>query len=488
MESSINIPVGAHDIFNEQDALIAFSRLIASNVDVNRWIMKLNYDYNNESTCILDLSSVPFMLELREEQKTLQKMNETDANFWYGRSLQISIRKRILKSLQQAGLFVANNNRGSSVGSRSLSSGSNSHVPTTTPGLLYICRKDIFTSWNAYANYMGVYGAVIEAEPPGDILGYLRACCYIHPLEAVGTSSSSAIVTPRNEHGRDFISVNIQDMPLEGMNQHDTADAPLSNLMQPDVEYVGGLDMIVDVNNQYQGYCYPQKQIPEEGLKGAAMSLCNYLYIKYNVIGYVEVNFLLFWDSYAHVPKMWGLDFAFGHRLSHSCCSIINHLAHRVQFDRVHHAQDDFNGKTNYDELLPILKYRKSMLYPPCEGRCCVYFPMAIQHSLKGTRDDVFYKLCGMNGIAYDHTRRIGTLFFLIDTIVGGGVVSVMCISTTRAKCLELAIDVFTFISKQFGKNSKSKQIMPEDVCWQHGHSILLNLKKCIKKIDKTKK
>ena len=146
------------------------------------------------------------------------------------------------------------------------------------------------------------------------------------------------------------------------------------------------------------------------------------------------------------------------------------------------------------------MNYRKSMLYGPCDGRCCTYFPIAIQNSLKGTRDDVFYKLCGMNGIAYDHTRRIGTLFFLVDTIVGGGVVSVMCISTTRSKCLELAIDVFTFISKQFGKNnnsgsnskssksSNSKSQITENICWQHANSILLNLKQCIKKIDKSKK
>ena len=86
-------------------------------------------------------------------------------------------------------------------------------------------------------------------------------------------------------------------------------------------------------------------------------------------------------------------------------------------------------------------------------GRCCIYIPLAIQHTLKGTRDDVFFKLCTMHGIAYDSNRRVGTLFFLIDSIVGSGAVSIMCISTTRQKVMELAVHVLSFISQQFGKD-----------------------------------
>ena len=38
-DAHINIPVGAHDIHTEDDISIALARLIASNLDVNRWLV-----------------------------------------------------------------------------------------------------------------------------------------------------------------------------------------------------------------------------------------------------------------------------------------------------------------------------------------------------------------------------------------------------------------------------------------------------------------
>ena len=73
MEASMSIPIGSHDIYSIDDLYIAFSRLIASNIGVCRWIIKLNYDWNNESYVVVDVNKFTLIAELRSEQNILGK-------------------------------------------------------------------------------------------------------------------------------------------------------------------------------------------------------------------------------------------------------------------------------------------------------------------------------------------------------------------------------------------------------------------------------
>ena len=57
-----------------------------------------------------------------------------------------------------------------------------------------------------------------------------------------------------------------------------------------------------------------------------------------------------------------------------------------------------------------------------------------------------------MNGIVFDMTDGIGTLFPLLDSILSGALCC-LCISTSRSKVLELVCHVFHFILQQFGKD-----------------------------------
>lgn len=38
----MNTPLGAHDIYSEEDLVIALTKLIAAHLDVNRWVFKLD--------------------------------------------------------------------------------------------------------------------------------------------------------------------------------------------------------------------------------------------------------------------------------------------------------------------------------------------------------------------------------------------------------------------------------------------------------------
>ena len=223
-DACINVPIGVHDVYTEDDIIIALARLIATNTDVNRWILKLNYDYNNESACVINLEKMKFLIALRDERTTLQKMNENDTHFWYGRSIQVSVRKRVLKALQSQGVFpkadvteavsfvnsftnnitVNSPGKGARSGVFSSSGKREPKLPAETmeplsagaPELIHICRPDIFPTWVQYCTQLKALGGIIEAEPPGDILGHMRCSAYINPLEPHHSSNSSVPGTP----------------------------------------------------------------------------------------------------------------------------------------------------------------------------------------------------------------------------------------------------------------------------------------------------
>lgn len=54
-DACLNTPIGAHDITAGADFYVALSSLITSNIEVKRWIFKLNIDYNNEGYAFLDV-------------------------------------------------------------------------------------------------------------------------------------------------------------------------------------------------------------------------------------------------------------------------------------------------------------------------------------------------------------------------------------------------------------------------------------------------
>eukprot|EP01037_Dinobryon_pediforme_P045863 gene45863-58723_t len=89
-EAEVNVPIGAHDIFNVDDLVLALSKLMAANIAIRRWILKLNYDHNQESCAIFDADKLNIVNVLRKEQ------SDMDSNGWFSRQVQLNVRKRLL--------------------------------------------------------------------------------------------------------------------------------------------------------------------------------------------------------------------------------------------------------------------------------------------------------------------------------------------------------------------------------------------------------
>jgi hypothetical protein len=124
-----------------------------------------------------------------------------------------------------------------------------------------ICRVDIYQDWEYYCKLINKFGCVIEAEPL-EKLGYIESICFIDPKGEV----------------------------------NDCKD----------------VEIIVDTNNQTMGYVYPQNLVPTLSIEGATIAIAKQLFDSYEVIGYFTVKFLIFWDAFDNMPRLYAQDIQLG--------------------------------------------------------------------------------------------------------------------------------------------------------------------------------
>ena len=108
-----------------------------------------------------------------------------------------------------------------------------------------------------------------------------------------------------------------------------------------------------------------------------------------------------------------------------------------------------------------------------------VYLPIISHEPLTETRDDIFFKFCKMRGVAFDMQSKSGTLFHLVDAVVGG-IVSICCTGYTRRRSLEITVVTLTFIASQFGRKQFEGSRSNFDL-----QIIVAHVKALLKRMDK---
>ena len=230
--AGVNLPVGAHDIYSTEDLFVAVTRLIACNLHVRRWVLRLNYDFNGESACILDTNKIGIVATLRAEQKLLFESSNNQTSSWFTKNVQLSVRRRLLENLT-----------------------------TELPSSIFICRRDLYRSWDKYQRHMQRTGLVIEAEPI-EPLGMVDSMCFIDPLG--------------------------------------------------NTELHGGADVVTDDRHQAQSFVAPQSRVPRAALEGATRAVAKQLHDTLGVIGFVTLRFSAFWDGLDNIPRVWAVGLHLG--------------------------------------------------------------------------------------------------------------------------------------------------------------------------------
>jgi IQ domain-containing protein H len=164
LETGMNIPIGAHDIYTEEDLLVSLTRLMSSNLDISRWVIRLNADHNGEGTVYVDASKLPIIQALKGEQFSLMHTS-ADPEAWFERHVQLNARKRILNAFQESQMSI-----------------------------MQICRRDLFPSWSVFLKFMKQVGVVVEAEPPL-MQGRLESYCFVDPCGEAHVSPGGVVIS-----------------------------------------------------------------------------------------------------------------------------------------------------------------------------------------------------------------------------------------------------------------------------------------------------
>lgn len=82
------------------------------------------------------------------------------------------------------------------------------------------------------------------------------------------------------------------------------------------------------------------------------------------------------------------------------------------------------------------------------------------------------HQQCKMHNIAFDVPNSLGTLFFLIDSIVGG-VISMLCVGDSRRASIEKMLNSLSFVGTSFGRDDE-----PGERSFDNLTEVLKNIKK----------
>lgn len=133
--ADVSAPIGAHDVFDEEDLMVSLTKLIASNLDVRRWHIKVDVCRNNRGLAILDTSTVACMASLKREKAQLERANGGSSGVWHHPDVQLLARAKLLKTLRRC-----------------------------LHRVISICNSAAHPTWTHFLVHLAQVGGVIEAE------------------------------------------------------------------------------------------------------------------------------------------------------------------------------------------------------------------------------------------------------------------------------------------------------------------------------------
>lgn len=134
--ADVSAPLGAHDVYDEEDLMVSLTKLIASHLEVRRWHIKVDVCRGNSGLAVLDTSALTCMAGLKREKAQLERTNGS-SGVWHHPDVQLLARARLLKTLRQC-----------------------------LHRVLFICSCDNYPTWAHFLRHLTRVGGVVEAEAP----------------------------------------------------------------------------------------------------------------------------------------------------------------------------------------------------------------------------------------------------------------------------------------------------------------------------------
>jgi len=198
-----------------------------------------------------------------------------------------------------------------------------------------------------------------------------------------------------------------------------------------------------------QAYFYPQSKDLDQSISGASRTVAKKLFKQYNIIGYICVEFVTFYDDLLHQKFLWATGLRFGLTPFHTSLGLFHQLLENVIKRR-----DDLISEVSLSfQLEKTVNFSSDS-----ERRFCLFVPITSSPGLVGQRDDAFFKLANLNGIVFDRQTKQGIIFFLVDSIVSGNV-TFLTVAMSRSRAVEYAITTLSFIQNHFTYTTGNEHI-----------------------------
>ena len=223
--------------------------------------------------------------------------------------------------------------------------------------------------------------------------------------------------------------------------------------------FIGGADVLsaTMIGKQYStgsleasgrfGYSFPQSKTPSRALEGACLCVCQHLYATYDVIGYVTVQYMAWWDEEARLPRLSGVDISFG---IHDMVPIIEAYTQRP------HSLSSLTTPTtsnNADTTSSTNSISAELT------KQIIYIPNIHEPGLLTIRREAFLQGCKNKGLTYDTTKQTGCIFTSPSGFCGD-IISYTSITTgSRSAALALsqrAADYLASLAENTGLGRKS--------------------------------
>ena len=101
--ADVNIPVGAHDVYEEGELFATVAKLVAAYPDVRKWLVKIDDEWGGRGHCLLDVSSQPDLRRIVAElQAERAQFTRSDPAYWGRQDVQETARKRLMQEVPAA--------------------------------------------------------------------------------------------------------------------------------------------------------------------------------------------------------------------------------------------------------------------------------------------------------------------------------------------------------------------------------------------------
>ena len=154
--AGVNVPPGAHDIYDELELITALGKLICANIDVARWIVKIDDEHGGRGIAYLDAGDVEMVILLRKERR--QTIEE--GGHWSRTHVQEEASERLIRDLQ-----------------------------TSLAKKIKLACKSAYSTWKKYLEAFERVGGTVEAAPKL-VLGSPSVNLFIEPDGTVSATST----------------------------------------------------------------------------------------------------------------------------------------------------------------------------------------------------------------------------------------------------------------------------------------------------------